>query len=182
MNIYVTHFFPSDISIQTLKTTDEDLANQIVHDVLCSSRDNINFIHEIYRQAFLLNFNHAVAIRKTIAVYKDLIQMNLPELPIYMLEPSEDSPRLSDEQQDGFRPGRLRNDSYLGAIHKENLLVRAGSQNLYQIFMTHAANVFLLEVSPQAPALLEEQTDACKRVLNIYRYMVMHTRMDSNTW
>lgn len=48
--------------------------------------------------------------------------------------------------------------------------------------MTHAANVFLLEVNPQLPALLEEQTDACKRVLNIYRYMVMHTRMDSSTW
>lgn len=48
--------------------------------------------------------------------------------------------------------------------------------------MTHAANVFMLQVNPQLPALLEEQTDACKRVLNIYRYMVMHTRMDSNTW
>lgn len=48
--------------------------------------------------------------------------------------------------------------------------------------MTHAANVFLLEVSSHFPTLLEEQTDACKRVLNIYRYMVMHTRMDSSTW
>lgn len=46
--------------------------------------------------------------------------------------------------------------------------------------MTHAANVFLLEVNPQS--LLEEQTDACKRVLNIYRYMVMNTRMDNGTW
>lgn len=48
--------------------------------------------------------------------------------------------------------------------------------------MTHAANVFLLEVNPQIPKMLEEQTDACKRVLNIYRYMVMNTRMDSSTW
>lgn len=48
--------------------------------------------------------------------------------------------------------------------------------------MTHAANVFLLEVNPHFPTLLEEQTDACKRVLNIYRYMVMHTRMDNGTW
>lgn len=82
----------------------------------------------MYRQAFLLNFSHAVAIRKTIAVYKDLIQMNLPEIPPYMLEPSDDAPRKEDDLSDGFRPGRLRNDSYLGAIHKENLLVRAGSQ------------------------------------------------------
>lgn len=55
-------------------------------------------------------------------------------------------------------------------------------QNLYQLFMTHAANVFLLEVNPNIPRLLEEQTDACKRILNIYRYMVMNVRMDSSTW
>lgn len=116
--------------MQITKTaTDEELASQIVRDVLCSSRDNVNFVHEMYRQAFLLNFNHAMAIRKTIAVYKDLIQMNLPEMPIYMLEPLDDTPRGTEEVlAEGYRPGRLRNDSYLGAIHKENLLVRAGSQ------------------------------------------------------
>ena len=101
---------------------------QIVRDVFYSSRDNVNFIHEIYRQAFLLNFGHAMAIRKVIVVYKDMIQMNLLELPPYMLEPPEDAPRLQEEVAEGFRPGRLRNDSYLGAIHKENLLIRAGLQ------------------------------------------------------
>lgn len=151
--------------------------------MLYSSRDNVNFIHELYRQAFLLNFGHALAIRKTIAMYKDLIQLNILDVPPYILEPPEDAPRLTDESiPEGYRSGRLRNDSYLGAIHKENLLVRAGLQNMLQIFMTHAANVFLLEVNPHFPQLLEEQTDACKRVLNIYRYMVMNTRMDSNTW
>lgn len=48
--------------------------------------------------------------------------------------------------------------------------------------MTHAANVFLLEINTNSPKMLEEQTDACKRVLNIYRYMVMNTRMDNSTW
>lgn len=121
------------ISVQSSKlTSDEELAAQIVADVLCSSRDNVNFIHELYRQAFLLNFSHAVAIRKTIAVYKDIIQMNLPELPPYVLEPVEDTGRPQDEaSHEGSRPGRLRNDSYLGAIHKENLLVRAGLQVNY---------------------------------------------------
>ncbi|XP_008195928.1 probable Rho GTPase-activating protein CG5521 isoform X1 [Tribolium castaneum] len=174
----------STISIQTNKTaSDEELANQIVREVLCSSRDNVNFIHEIYRQAFLINFSHVVAIRKIIAVYKDLIQLNVPEVPSYMLEPAEDAPRFVDDGIiEGMRPPRLRNDSYLGAIHRENLLVRAGMQNILQLFMTHAANVFLLEVNPHIPKMLEEQTDACKRVLNIYRYMVMNTRMDSSTW
>lgn len=108
--------------------------------------------------------------------------MSVPELPVYVLEPPDDVAREEGVTEIGFRPGRLRNDSYLGAIHKENLLVRAGLQNLLQVFMTHAANVFLLEVTPKYPQHLEEQTDACKRVLNIYRYMVMHTRMDSGTW
>lgn len=53
---------------------------------------------------------------------------------------------------------------------------------MLQLFTTHAANVFLQEISSHVPSLLEEQTDSCKKVLNIYRYMVMHTRMDNNTW
>lgn len=117
----------SAVSIQTNKTTtDEELASQIVREVLCSSRDNVNFVHEIYRQAFLLNFHHAIAIRKIIAVYKDIMQGNVIEPPSYSLELPDDIPR--GEESPDSKPVRLRNDSYLGAIHKENLLVRAGMQ------------------------------------------------------
>lgn len=49
----------------------------LVRDVLYGNRDNVNFVHELYRQAFLLDFSHAGAIRKAIAVYKDWIQMNV---------------------------------------------------------------------------------------------------------
>lgn len=49
----------------------------LVCEVLYSSRENVNFVHEVYRQAFLLNFTHSPAIRKAIAVYKDWIQMNV---------------------------------------------------------------------------------------------------------
>ncbi|XP_074027407.1 probable Rho GTPase-activating protein CG5521 isoform X2 [Leptinotarsa decemlineata] len=175
----------STLSVQTNRTTsDEDLAPQIVREVLYSSRENVNFIHELCRQAFLLNFTHVVAIRKIIGLYKDLIQGNMAEIPPYALELPEDAPRVPNEEitAETNRPARLRNDSYLGAIHKENLLVRAGMQNLLQLFMTQAGNVFLLEINPHIPKVLEEQTDACKRVLNIYRYMVMNTRMDNSTW
>lgn len=146
----------------------------------------------MYRQAFLLNFTHPTAIRKAIAVYKDLIQMNIPEFPNYMLEPLECTkidgtslqPMKTDDEllAESYRQTRLRNDSYLGAIHRENLLVRAGLQNVLRVFTTHAAGVFLVQVPSHCPTPLEEQTDACKRVLNIYRYMVMHTRMDTQTW
>jgi hypothetical protein len=52
-------------------------ALHLVCEVLYSSRENVNFVHEVYRQAFLLNFTHSPAIRKAIAVYKDWIQMNV---------------------------------------------------------------------------------------------------------
>lgn len=73
-----------------------------------------------------MNFSHSIAIRKIIAVYKDILQGNIIEIPPYALELPDDVPRC--EESSDNRPVRLRNDSYLGAIHKENLLVRAGMQ------------------------------------------------------
>lgn len=121
-------FVGISVQIQKPNINDEELANTIVREVLCSSRDNINFVHEMYRQAFLLNFTHSSAVHRVIALYKDLIQMNIPELPSYLLEPPDGSVNLQEEFAEGVRPGRLRNDSYIGAVHKENVLVRAGLQ------------------------------------------------------
>lgn len=70
----------STVSQQQENQNQEDStvsAVTLVRDVLYSNRDNVNFVHELYRQAFLLDFNHAGAIRKAIAVYKDWIQMNV---------------------------------------------------------------------------------------------------------
>lgn len=110
-----------------------------------------------------------------------------------MLEPLEShKDRDGDEKKDdndkspseSYRQTRLRNDSYLGAIHRENLFVRAGLQNVLQIFITQASNVFFLENpgGSVSAALLEEQIDSCKRVLNVYRYVVMHARLEPSTW
>merc|ERR1712223_1569966 len=60
---------------------------QMVRDILYGSRENVNFVHEVYRQAFLLSFSHSPAIKKVISVYKDWIQMNVSELPPFLLEP-----------------------------------------------------------------------------------------------
>lgn len=78
---------PQDASlISTDQNTTQDNTNQedstltamtLVREVLYGSRDNVNFIHEMYRQAFLLDFTHAGAIRKAIGAYKDWIQMNV---------------------------------------------------------------------------------------------------------
>ncbi|XP_032455562.1 probable Rho GTPase-activating protein CG5521 isoform X2 [Nasonia vitripennis] len=187
----------TDQNISQDNTNQEDstlTAMTLVREVLYGSRDNVNFIHEMYRQAFLLDFTHAGAIRKAIGAYKDWIQMN--EVPPFMLEPldghrdkdyEENQKRDAEADkspQDSLRFSRLRNDSYLGAIHRENLFVRAGLQNVLQVFITQASNVFFLECAggTASATLLEEQTDSCKRVLNVYRYVVMHSRLEPPTW
>jgi hypothetical protein len=122
------HLFPSENPLTA--------AFNIVRQVLYGSRDNINFIHEIFRQAFLFPFTCSPAIRRVIAVYKDWIQCsaNVPTLPVFMLEPLEsvESPSSPDEHLLTARL-RLRNHSYIGAIQSENVLVRAGLQNVLQV-------------------------------------------------
>lgn len=159
----------------------------LIKDVLYSTRDNINFVHEVYRQAFLLNYNtksQIGAIRTAIATYKEWMSGTPPP---FLLEP-EDNGGVGHDLP---RNQRLRTDSYLGAIAKENLLIRAGSQSVLQVFVTNTANVFMIQTAHSNVVLhsksrettpLDEQTDVCKSVLNIYRTMVMNTKMDAKTW
>lgn len=160
----------------------------LIKDVLYSTRDNINFVHEVYRQAFLLNYNTRAqigAIRTAITTYKEWMSSTPPP---FLMEP-EDNTGNHDTVP---RNQRLRTDSYLGAMTKEHLLVRAGSQNVFQVFVTNTANVFMVQTAHSSVVLqsksrtattpLDEQTDVCKSVLNIYRTMVMNTKMDAKTW
>ena len=103
-----------------------------------------------------------------------------------MLEPNSYHDRGDDnyyKSEDGLEnalSARGRKDS--SYLFRDQINTRAGLQNVLQLFVTNAANVFLLEVSPEYPILLEEQVEMCKRVLNIYRFMVMNVKMDGRTW
>lgn len=161
----------------------------LIKDVLYSTRDNVDFVHEVYRQAFLLNYNtksQIGAIRTAISTYKEWMSGTSPP---FLLEPEDGSNTVGHDMVP--RNQRLRTDSYLGAITKENLLIRAGSQNVLQVFITNTANVFMIQTTHSNVVLhsksrettpLDEQTDVCKSVLNIYRTMVMNTKMDAKTW
>lgn len=166
----------------------------LVRDVLYSTRDNVNFVHEVYRQAFLLGFATKLQIgatRTAIAVYKDWISNTSPP---FFLEPDETSATTGGDGAIVTSPvkiQRLRTDSYLGAISKDNSLIRAGLQNVLQTFVTHASNVFMVQTGHLSVIFqsksrdttpLDEQTDICKSVLNIYRTMVMNTRMNTKSW
>lgn len=61
---------------------------EIVRAVLYSTRENVNIVHECFRQALLFSFKHTLAIRKVIAVYKEWFQ-HVDQRPLFMLEPSE---------------------------------------------------------------------------------------------
>ncbi|XP_026816588.1 ral GTPase-activating protein subunit alpha-1 isoform X1 [Rhopalosiphum maidis] len=151
------------------------VAFEIVRDTLYKSRENVNLIHEIFRQAFLLNFSWAMAIRRTIAVYKDWIQLSVSQQPPFMLDPDGTNVQMSSLDNNAEEIPPVKYEPKYGDI-------RAGFQNVIQLFMTNALHVFVAQSGTEYPMLLEEQVDTCKRVLNIYRYMVMHTYMSLKTW
>ncbi|XP_042565713.1 ral GTPase-activating protein subunit alpha-1 isoform X2 [Clupea harengus] len=171
---------------------------EVVRRVLCSSRTNVNFITEIFRQAFLLPMCEAAAMRKVVRVYQEWIA--LEDKPVFMKEQEDEHRPLmnsasddKDEEERGVKgSGHSRTSSWCrssqgrggNSCEGEGLevSVQAGVQATLQVFITNSSNVFLLEPANELKMLLEEHVDMCKRVLNIYRSLVMHETMDQKTW
>ncbi|XP_021796833.1 ral GTPase-activating protein subunit alpha-1 isoform X11 [Papio anubis] len=185
---------------------------EIVRRVFSSKRSNVNFVTEIFRQAFLLPICEAAAMRKVVKVYQEWIQQE--EKPLFMQEPEEIGITSSDlpcienvtdhdtsmeegekrEEENGTNTADLvrnsswaKNGSYQGAPHNASeeateQNIRAGTQAVLQVFIINSSNIFLLEPANEIKNLLDEHTDMCKRILNIYRYMVVQVSMDKKTW
>ncbi|GLD56293.1 ral GTPase-activating protein subunit alpha-1 isoform X5, partial [Lates japonicus] len=157
---------------------------EVVRRVLTSSRTNVNFITEIFRQAFLLPMCEAAAMRKVVRVYQEWISME--DKPVFMKEPEEGPyPIATASSLDSGSQLGDKEDEGMNKVIDSELLeysVHAGVQTTLQVFITHSSNVFLLEPANDIKILLEEHVDMCKRVLNIYRSLVMHETMDQKTW
>ncbi|XP_033991095.1 ral GTPase-activating protein subunit alpha-1 isoform X2 [Trematomus bernacchii] len=155
---------------------------EVVRRVLTSSRTNVNFITEIFRQAFLLPMCEAAAMRKVVRVYQEWIAME--GRPVFMKEPEEGPYPPTGSLDSGSQLGDKEDEGMNRAVDEELLeySVHAGVQTTLQVFITHSSNVFLLEPANDIKILLEEHVDMCKRVLNIYRSLVMHETMDQKTW
>ncbi|XP_061854445.1 ral GTPase-activating protein subunit alpha-1 isoform X5 [Colius striatus] len=183
---------------------------EIVRKVFSSKRSNVNFLTEIFRQAFLLPVCEAAAMRKVVKVYQEWIQQE--DKPLFMKEPEEimqcttvdygenivdhNSSEKSKEREEkkGMNSSHIRssnwarNGCYEDALHKmseidtEEQNVRAGVQSVLQVFIINSSNIFFLEPANEMKALLDEHTDMCKRILNIYRHMVVQVTMDKKTW
>ncbi|KAK3764075.1 hypothetical protein RRG08_046540 [Elysia crispata] len=238
-----------ELSQQDKETNFSDLHTaseyEIVRAVLFSTRENVNIVHECFRQALLQSFRHTPAIRKVIEVYKEWFQQHEDERPVFMLEPTspvgnsttsleeggiagkgeaiarpehfqqgslfdiaeedrnfcDDSPSASfqslqhlsapsdvENASVGFHSrSNLRTRSYLGAVQDladsgddKDKEVRVGLQRILQVFITNAANIFLLDADDDSH--LQDQVELCKRVLNIYRHVVMNVEMNQQTW
>lgn len=165
----------------------------IVQEVLLATRENVNFVSETYRQAFLLGFSSKDEIQATNSVthvIREWINIEHREFPPFFMDvPTQTDPATagnrSNQLTDASPPvlQRNRTDSY----------IPAGTQNVLQVLVTNAANVFMVQteyhVMPKSQnsnnrenSPLDDQTEICKCVLNIYRTMVMTARMESKTW
>ncbi|KAM5242287.1 ral GTPase-activating protein subunit alpha-1 isoform 6-T6 [Hipposideros larvatus] len=184
---------------------------EIVRRVFSSKRSNVNFVTEIFRQAFLLPICEAAAMRKVVKVYQEWIQQE--EKPLFMQEPEEivisssDLPCIDSvtdhdismeegekrEEENGTSiADHVRNSTWAKNgtyqdIHNASeeateQNIRAGTQAVLQVFIINSSNIFLLEPANEIKNLLDEHTDMCKRILNIYRFMVVQVSMDKKTW
>ncbi|XP_039241716.1 ral GTPase-activating protein subunit alpha-2 isoform X3 [Pipra filicauda] len=176
----------------------------MVQRILLSTRGYVNFVNEVFRQAFLLPPSDVSATRKVVKVYQKWI---LQEKPVFMEEPDKkedsqdavvhledssvqtDGKHLSSEHSGHKRSSSWgRTYSFTSAVSRGCVLededrdVKAGAQAALQVFLTNSANVFLLEPCTEVPVLLKEQVDACKAVLSIFRRMIMELSMNKKTW
>uniref|UniRef100_A0A8D1FI26 Rap-GAP domain-containing protein n=1 Tax=Sus scrofa TaxID=9823 RepID=A0A8D1FI26_PIG len=175
---------------------------EMVQRILLSTRGYVNFVNEVFRQAFLLPSCDIAVTRKVVQVYRKWI---LQEKPVFMEEPDIKEVAQEDAEKLGFSETDAKETSSESSGHKrssswgrtysftsavsrgcvteeENQNVKAGAQAMLQVFLTNAANVFLLEPCAEVPMLLKEQVDACKAVLIIFRRMIMELTMNKKTW
>uniref|UniRef100_F6UGT4 Ral GTPase-activating protein subunit alpha/beta N-terminal domain-containing protein n=1 Tax=Monodelphis domestica TaxID=13616 RepID=F6UGT4_MONDO len=194
------------LSNSSLCTIEEEhrTVYEMVQRILLSTRGYVNFINEIFRQAFLLPSCDISVTRKVVKVYRKWI---LQDKPLFMEEPDKKDIIQDDDANLGFsvtetdnkqatteHSGHKRSSSwgrtysFTSAVSRgciledDNKNIKAGVQATLQVFLTNSANVFLLEPCAEVPILLKEQVDACKAVLSIFRRMIMELAMNKKTW
>uniref|UniRef100_A0A673C0Y9 Rap-GAP domain-containing protein n=1 Tax=Sphaeramia orbicularis TaxID=375764 RepID=A0A673C0Y9_9TELE len=153
---------PSDSSLCSIEEEHRHVYD-MVHGILLSTRDNVNFVNEVFHQAFLLPSCEASATRKVIKVYRKWI---LQEKPCFMTEPDK---RTQEDEVD---------ESCVQTVSTETNSMHAQ----VNVFLTNSSNVFLLEPCQDVPKLLDNQVEVCKGVLSIYRHMIMEHTMNTQTW
>uniref|UniRef100_A0A8C5SYY2 Ral GTPase activating protein catalytic subunit alpha 2 n=2 Tax=Laticauda laticaudata TaxID=8630 RepID=A0A8C5SYY2_LATLA len=176
-------------------------AYEMVEQIFLSTRDYVNFVNEVFHQAFLLPPSEISLTEKIVKVYRKWI---LHEKPVFMQEPDaketiQDDDVITEHSTEETNGKHLvsghkrssswgRSYSFSSAVTRgclledENQNVKAGLQATLQVFLTNSANIFLLEPCSEAAELLKEQINSCRAVLSIYRRMIMEVPMNKKTW
>lgn len=167
------------------------LGADIVRTVLFSTQENVTVVHEIFRQGLLMPLNCADTMNHILSVYKDWF-FKFPERPAFMLEPKKEklSDLLSPEELLSIDDcsTMLRSPSYREAVQScEQLFfpniplqnVCAGLQSTCRLFIAMTSQVFFLQ---QKTEFILKHVDVCKRILKIFRNMVLEMHLDAQTW
>uniref|UniRef100_A0A8C6XLE9 Ral GTPase activating protein catalytic subunit alpha 2 n=1 Tax=Naja naja TaxID=35670 RepID=A0A8C6XLE9_NAJNA len=200
-NPEVENSVPSDQEKNRINHKQHRSAYEMVQQIFLSTRDYVNFVNEVFHQAFLLPPSEISLTEKIVKVYRKWI---LHEKPVFMQEPDaketiQDDDVITEhstEETDGKNlvSGHRRSSSWGRSysfssavtrgclLEDENQDVKAGLQATLQVFLTNSANIFLLEPCSEAPELLKEQINSCRAVLSIYRRMIMEVTMNKKTW
>uniref|UniRef100_A0A2K5PIB2 Ral GTPase activating protein catalytic subunit alpha 1 n=1 Tax=Cebus imitator TaxID=2715852 RepID=A0A2K5PIB2_CEBIM len=170
---------------------------EIVRRVFSSKRSNVNFVTEIFLSCcvvqagleFLASSNPP-ALASQSAGITDISPIPCLFFFLMMILARGLSVLLENgtNTADHVRNSSwAKNGSFQGALHKASdeateQNIQAGTQAVLQVFIINSSNIFLLEPANEIKTLLDEHTDMCKRILNIYRYMVVQVSMDKKTW
>lgn len=114
---------------------------------------NIDVVHELFRQAFC-NYYQPQSMKRVVNVYKEWICNASPD------------------------PNSSAGDSVQDIQNKR--IGYTSFPNLLQVFVINSSNAFVTPIS--SVTTLEEQVEMCKRIMNIYRFMVMKIYMNQSTW
>lgn len=162
-------------------------ASEVIRKVLYSTRSNVRLLHEVFRQGFLLPAKNASTIRQVLMAYHEWIKSD--DKPAFMLEPQQDVLKPLDvTDADNYSPqSPIRSLSYSYAVDRKREKVfklpcedvRAGLQANLRAFILNSATVFLVEEDTK---FVEKQVDLCKRVIHLYRSVVLEVPMDPVTW
>lgn len=156
-----------------------DYEREYIRSLLNSKRLYVDLILSLFNEALLLPFacesqdplgTNKTPMRNVIKVFRQWIHKETTSpLPLFMAE-SGVTPNSS--------PSSLGSGSRYGLEDS----VSSGLMNLLNVFVLSSANVFLLMIPSEQNVILELQVDVCKRVFNIYRFMVMKVDMDQTVW
>ncbi|KAF7487806.1 Ral GTPase-activating protein subunit alpha-1 [Sarcoptes scabiei] len=147
-----------------------------------SRRFYVDLIMNLFNQAFQWPFNEDLigTMRDVVKVFRQWIykETNTP-LPLFLAEPIHLHHHLSSSSNS--TASVIQNNSNNSFVSNDDN-VCAGYMNMLNIFIISSCNVFLLEIPSEMAGSLEKQVDLCKRVFNIYRFMVMKIEMEPIVW